>query len=161
MEGPITKAMIEVGIIDRDALAQLKEWGLMPQPIEPSGKFDTPESAAQHIMEAVESEDSVITRDTDFTVLKQYLAGKSKAKLHVPSPEDSEKTIGIPVYYSQNKMGEVVMPYLEVTIMDTLLDERSYLKPVGSPRLYFTDVRTLYYDDHPAFVVCAVVEGEK
>lgn len=161
MEGPITKAMIDVGIIDPDALKQLRVWGLMSQPVEPAGTFDSADAAAQHIIEAVESREAVAIRDTDFEVLKQYLATKVKGKLHVPNPEDPDKTVGISVYYGKTKMGEIVMPYLEETIMDSVQDDVAYLKPVGGERLYFTSVRTLYYDDHPAFVICEVSEEMK
>jgi hypothetical protein len=154
MEGPVTKAMIDVGIISRDALSELKRWGYMAQPIEPSGSFNSHEEVVMHIREAVESDDAVRTRDTDFTVLERYLATKSKAKLHVPSPEDPEKTVGITLDFGRTKLGEIIIPFLAETVMDTLLDDRTYLKPVGEDRIYFRDTRVLYYDDHPAFVIC-------
>lgn len=162
MKGPITQAMLDVGIIDKDAMGQLQNWGLMSRELEdPAHEFANADEAYQHIMEAVESGEAVETRDTDFTVLKQYLATKVKGKLHVPNPDDKGTTVGIPVYYGRTKMGDVIMPYLEETIMDMLLDGQTYLKPVGQEKLFFRDTRTLFYDEHPAFVVCEMMEDIK
>ena len=111
-------------------------------------------------MEAVESEEAVEIRATDLDIVTQYLASRKKAKLHVPNPEDPEKTVGIQVEYCRTRLGEVVIPWTSESINDTLLDERTYLKPVGEDRIYFADVRELFYGDHKAFMVCDP-SGEK
>ena len=163
MTQPVTKAVVETGIVGGDALAQLQRWLQPGLPLEVPDDGEPLVSAvavAQRIMEAVESEEAVEIRATDLDIVTQYLASRKKAKLHVPNPEDPEKTVGIQVEYCRTRLGEVVIPWTSESINDTLLDERTYLKPVGEDRIYFADVRELFYGDHKAFMVCDP-SGEK
>jgi hypothetical protein len=157
MTQPVTKAVVEAGIVGGDALAQLQRW------LQPGLPLDVPDggeplvsaaAVAQKIMEAVESEEAVEIKATDLDIVRQYLSARRKARLHVPNPEDPGKTVGIQVEYCRTRLGEVVIPWTSESINDTLLDERTYLKPVGEDRIYFADVRELFYGDHKAFMVC-------
>jgi len=154
MSKSVAKVVVEAGLIDENALAQLKRWGfaldLEPgkEPVVSAGEI------AKRIIDAVESEEAVELRSTDLDIVKEYLSSRQKAKLHVPNPDDEAKTVGIPVEFSFTKMGEVVIPWTSEAINDMLLDERTYLKPLGKSRIHFSDVRELFYGDHKAFVVC-------
>lgn len=154
MSRAVAKAVVESGIVDQDALAQLQRWGFALD-LQP-GKEPLISAAeiAQKILDAVESEDSVELRSTDLDIIKEYLKSSSKARLHVPSPDDVKKTIGIPVEFCRTSLGDIVIPWTSEAINDLLLDERTYLKPTGEARIYFADVRELFYGDKKAFVVC-------
>lgn len=160
MTRPVAQAVIDSGIIDDNALAQMKRWGFLLD-VEPGGPSEiSATEVAQNILDAVESEEAVELRSTDLDIIKAYLSSRRKARLHVPSPDEEDKTVGIPVDFCVTKMGEVVIPWTSEAIHDLLLHENTYLKPVGEERIYFADVRELFYDDHKAFVVCTPVRGK-
>ena len=158
MTRPAARAVVEVGIVDKDALAQLRRWGFPLDCAAPEDVVLPPGEATKRIMEAVSSEESVEVRDTDLDIVREYMGQRLAAKLHVPNPEEGKATIGIPVEYCRTTLGEVVIPWTSEAISDILLDPMTYLKPLGQPRLYFVDVRELYYGDHKAFLVCSVTE---
>lgn len=160
MSRAVAKAVVESGIVDQDALAQLKKWGFLTD-LEPGADpVLSGVGLAQQILEAMESEDAVEMRSTDLDIIKEYLSSRKRAKLHVPDPENEGKTVGIPVEYCLTKMGEVVIPWKSESINDMLVNDDTYLKPTGEARIYFADVRELFYDDHKAFVVCTPARGK-
>lgn len=163
MSQPVTKAVVATGVVGGDAYAQLQRWIQPGLPVDmwADGEPSVSASAvAQRIMDAVESEDAIEIRATDLDIVQQYLQSRKKAKLHVPNPEDHDKTVGIQVEYCLTRLGEVVIPWTSESINDTLLDERTYLKPVGGDRIYFADVRELFYGEHKAFMVCEPARGK-
>jgi hypothetical protein len=78
----------------------------------------------------------------------------------VPNPDNPGKTVGIPVEYCKTRLGEIVIPWTSESINDTILDDRTYLKPVGEDRIYFADVRELFHGGHKAFMVCEPAKGK-
>ena len=165
MTRPIMQVVVDSKIVDDDALAQLQRWmqpGLDNVAASSSeGVVVSAESIAQAMLEAMTDGDAVELRSTDMDIVREYLAHSRKAKLHVPNPEPGgRETIGIPVQYCLTKMGEVVIPWTSEAINDTLLDPVTYLKPVGQDRIYFADVRELFYGEHKAFMVCEPVRNQ-
>jgi hypothetical protein len=157
MDRSVTKAVITAGLVDSDALSQLKRWGVLDDVGQPQD-FESPEEVVECLREAIESHEAVETRDTDLDIARQYLAHREKAKLHVPSPEDPEKTIPIPIDFCITRSGEYVLPWRGENIEDLLMNPDTFLKPAGRPRVYFSDVRELFYDRKKVFVVCTVTE---
>lgn len=156
MSRPVAKAMIETGLLDHDALAQLQRWGYLLD-CELDEEVDTTVSAtdiAEEILEAIESGEAVEMRSTDLDIIHQYLASRERAKLHILKDDGSNKTVGLSVEYCLTKLGEYVIPWTSDPIHEQLLDPSTYLKPVGKDRVYFIDVRELFYDDRKAFIVC-------
>ena len=154
MSREIARVVIDAGIVDRDAIAQLQRWGFLTDveiALEPA---ISAASLARRILDSMESEETVELRSTDLDIIKDYLSSRNRARLHVPSPEEPGKTVGIPVEYSLTQMGEIVIPWTSESINDQLLNENTYLKPTGGSRIYFADVRELFYGEHKAFVVC-------
>lgn len=162
MERPMTHAAVSCGLIDADMLAQLKKWKMLSDDeIESwaNTALNTPKSIVQKIHEALESEELVEIRDTDPDVVSLWLRTRQKAKLHVKNPEDEDKTISVPVEYCLSKLGEYIIPWTSEAIRDLLLEEGTYLKPLGKPRVRFVDVRELFYDDRKVFIVCVPEKG--
>lgn len=158
MSKEVAKVVVEAGIVDRDAFAQLQRWGYLTD-VDIGGEGVLSGAAlAERILEAVTSEEEVEIRATDLDLIKDYLSTRRRARLHVPSPEKEGQTIGIPVEYSTTKLGEVVIPWTSESISDQLLNDSTYLKPAGGPRIYFADVRELFYGEHKAFMVCVPVK---
>jgi hypothetical protein len=156
MERPVTQAALECGLIDEASLAQLKKWRMISdEETENWAKttLNTPESIVQRLHEALESGEVVEIRATDVDIVNLWLRTRQKAKLHLPDPGKEGKTVAINVEYCLNKMGEYVIPWTSEGIMDLMMDEDTYLKPVGSPRVHFADVRELFFGDHKAFIV--------
>jgi hypothetical protein len=151
---------METGLVSKDSVEQLRRWGLLNNEAEVHN-FTNPEDLVGRIRQVLESPDVVEMRDTDLDVIRRYLTTREKAKLHVPSPDDKDKTVPLPVEFCKTRMGEYVIPWTSESIKDMLLDEKTYLKPVGKARVRFQDVRELFYDDHKAFVVCTPVPVEK
>lgn len=160
MSRAVAKAVVEAGIVDQDALAQLQRWGFALD-LQPGAEpIVSAAEVAQRILDAVGSDEEVELRSTDLDIIKDYISSRQKARLHVPDPEDEDKTVGIPIEYCLTQMGEVIIPWTSESINDMLLDDRTYLKPTGQARIYFSDVRELFYGDHKAFVVCTPMKGK-
>jgi len=162
MERPMTQVAVSCGLVDEATLAQLKRWRMVSdEEIESwaNTTMNTPASIAQKIHEALESEELVEIRDTELDVVDLWLRTRQKAKLHVPSPDDGDKTVSIPIEYCVSKLGEYIIPWVSESIRDLLLSDSTYLKPLGKPRVFFVDVRELFYADKKAFIVCVPVKG--
>ena len=157
MDKPVSRAVLESGLIKGDWIEQLRRWGLLTTEAEVR-PFTEPEEVAARIQQVLESSDVVEIRDTDLDIIQRYLSNREKGKLHVPSPEDEMKTVPIPVEFCRSAMGEYVIPWTTESIRDLMLDEYTYLKPKGAPRVRFQEVRELLYDAKKAFMVCSPVE---
>lgn len=157
MDRSVTQAVLATGLVDSDALAQLKRWGFLNEVGTPNS-FESPEEIVETLRAAIESHEAVETRDTDLDIARQYLLHREKAKLHVPSPEDPDKTIPIAIDFCLTSSGDYVIPWRGESIEDLLMNPGTYLKPAGKPRVYFSDVRELFYDRKKAFVVCTPAE---
>lgn len=153
MVKPVTQAVLESGLMDKDTVAQFKRWGYLPDVEVPEEVLDLDKAAAK-IRMALESGDVVEVRDTDLDIISKYLTNREKARLYLPNPEDEKKTVSIAVDYCKSKMGEYAIPWMSESIRDLLLDDRAYLKLKTGEKIYFSDTRELYYDNQKAFVVC-------
>jgi hypothetical protein len=149
--------MVQSGLIDEDWLKQMRGWGLLSTPEEAEPITD-PQVLVDRLREVIESREAVELRDTDLDIVRQYLAKREKGKLHVPNPEESGKTVPLPVEFCRTVLGEYVIPWTSESIRDLLTDEQTYLKVVGRPRIQFQEVRELFYDRQRAFVVCTPTE---
>ena len=157
MNKPVTKVIMEAGLIDDQALAQLRKWGLLTTVAEVQN-FKDPEIIVNRIREALEGDELVELRSTDLDLIRHYLNSRLKGKLHVPNPENEEKMVALPVEYCVTKMGEYVIPWTSDGIQDLLLHDKTYLKIMEGTKIRFSRVRELYYDSKKAFVVCAPME---
>lgn len=164
MNKSVVQAVVDAGIVDPDAMRQLQRWLQPGLEVSLEANEDLIVSAAgiaQMILEAISDGDAVELRSTDLDIVHEYLKSSKRARLHVPNPEPGGRdTIGISVEYCLTKMGEVVIPWTSESINDTLLDPLTYLKPVGEDRIYFADVRELFYGDHKAFMVCVPARNQ-
>lgn len=152
--GPATQAMLETGLVDEGALRQLRKWGLLQEDTPPVHQEMSADRVVARIQEALEGPEAVSIRDTDLDAVSKFLNDKQSGKLHLPVPEDENKTTGVPVEFYITKFGEYLLPWKSEGIQTLLTDRRTYLKQAGKPRVYFEDVRELFYGGKKAFVVC-------
>lgn len=165
MTNPLAKAAVEAGLINQESLDEMRRWR---PPIElpevaPDAPND-PHEAAQRIEQVVQTEELIVTRETDLEVLPQYLRSQKKGILHV---EISGETIDEPnriaefeATYGRTRTGEYVFAYRGDTMAEEMTNGLSYLQydegDVGG-RVYFATSRDVYFDESKAFMVCAPV----
>lgn len=154
MDRPLTKAILDTGIIDEATLGQLKKWKLLDGDVSIGDLSESMEDVITRIQEALEGSDVVAMRDTDLDAARQFLVSRKRGKLHVPVHEEDDKIISLAVDYCVTNMGEYLMPWKSEGIQSLLTDKRTYLKPLDKPRVYFSDVRELFFGDQKAFLVC-------
>ena len=120
---PVTRAILETGLFDEAAAAQLRRWGLLTTVAEEQN-FKDPDAVVDRIRQAMEGEDLVELRDTDLDVVRTYLNDRVKGKLCVPTPEDESRIVPLKLEYCLTKMGEYVIPWMSEGIQDLLLHEK-------------------------------------
>ena len=147
-----TAAVLGSGIVPSNAVQELKRWGApIPESI-PQYSFS---DALDHIREAVEGYGGVELKQTDLDVLRQFPEKKMGGRLFYT---DAGKTKFTEVEFMVNSLGNYLIPWTEEDISDFMLDEGTYLKPTGQPRVYFMDVTDIYYGDRKLFMSCRPVE---
>jgi hypothetical protein len=165
---PLSVAIVRAGLIPDDALGELKRWGLPVEFVTEKEPLQTPEAVANVIMDALESEDQVRMRDTDFDVLKRYLdpANTIQAKLHLDNGEGEKSTAKIRV--CKTRMNDFAIPWRGETISDLLTNGHTYLsyeEGEDGPgdgiikvkhKIFFSDVEEMYLGEHKAFMICKV-----
>lgn len=153
MERTRTIAAIKTGIVPVETLEEMRRWGLPVRFIEDNtpAALSSPREVVDRIREALESEDLIETRDTDLDILQHYLANQRRGLLHLQGEDSSATT---PVYYCVTEFGDYVIPWRYESMKDLLLDPKSYLKDESGTRVYFRDVRELFFGGTKAFIVC-------
>lgn len=158
MTNPLAEAAMLSGLISEDALAEAKRWN--PGLEIPDGALTEPKSleeAAGTIRDVLEGRGLVLTKETDLSVLQQYLNTQKMGELHVES--DVDTAADFPVSFGKTTLGDFILPYRGDDIRDLLLNGKSYLKTEveGFASLhYFKDVREVFFGDVKAFLVCTL-----
>ena len=154
-------AVLRAGIVPSDKVAELSRWNGFEVPtgvgVEPNRK-----QALADIREAIESKETVEIRATDLDALRYYEANQKPARLYysVPADGDKRKTTFVNVQYAKTPIGNYMIPWTSEDIFDLMLDEGTYLKPNGEPRIYIADIAELFYGENKAFMVCTPAAGE-
>jgi hypothetical protein len=153
MENPVAKAVLDTGVVDEANLAQLRKWGLLHADVGDT-QDESAEAIVAHIQEALDSPDMVEMRDTDLDAATQFLNNRVRGTLCIPSPEEEERTVSLPVEYCVTELKEYVLPYKSEGIQALLTDNRTYLRTATRTHVHFEDVRELFFGEHKAFLVC-------
>jgi hypothetical protein len=159
-----TQAVVASGLVPEGMLRQFQKWGTLPPgDLTPKARSLTPEQLKELFQLALEQDESVLIKDTDLDIVKHYVEAQQKGRLYVTNVRDGKpRTSYVDVYFCRTLLGEYVLPWQGEQLGDLLLAETTYLKPTGGERVYFADVRDLYFGDQKAFVVCqpAVVKED-
>lgn len=156
MNKPVTRAVMEAGLIEESTIEQLRRWGLLNTEAERKN-IEDPQQIVNNLREAMEGEEAVAMRATDLDLIRQYLSNSKKGRLHVPADDDG-RMASLTVEYCVTKMGSYIIPWTSENIKDLLLHEKTYLKTAEGLKVRFAYINELYYDDKKAFVVCAPLE---
>ena len=156
---PVGLAAIRAGLVSEEAMEEMHRWGMLPRDVtEPPDTVD-PEQAIIFIQEALEAEDQVSLKKTDLDILRVYLGGKNqhKGRMVIIDP-DTEAKSSKNVAFCKMPGKRYVIPWLSDSALDLLVNNHSYLsyREEGDEkprRVYFLDVRELYFGDVKAFMV--------
>lgn len=155
---PLSVAILQSGIIDRRMLQELKKWGApieVPEKLPPSPK--TSDEVVALLEGALDSEGMVLTRETDFDVLRQYLATQKPGCLHcVTDGSDAD----IIIVFGKTPANEYIVPWKGESIFEMMTNGETYLQD-GRHAIYFSSVRDLFFGDMQAFMVCTPSTREK
>jgi hypothetical protein len=146
----LAKLIVKSGILSESQLAEFQHWGrLTDAEVEAS-----PMSAAefmQKVESALQQEDMVLVRETDFGALRSYLSNQKKGQLHVQSGKTESE---FEVVYSVLNTGEYLIPWAGENLVDLLINGESFLKAEDGKVEYFYEIRELFYGEIKAFVAC-------
>jgi hypothetical protein len=161
MTTPLTTAALRAGLISKATLEEFRRWGApidIPEGI-PAKPPKTIEEAGQLIEEALQSEGYTIARETDLEVLHQYLSTQAHGTLHVEfftSDPTQETEADIDVNYGVTPIGEFIIPWKSESIASELTNGACYLtsESLGGSKIFFMQVRELFFGEQKAFMVC-------
>jgi hypothetical protein len=146
-------AVLQAGIVPETMLKELERWGLSVPPtiIEENQRL-----ALENIREALESRELVEVRITDLDALRSYHERSRTGRLYFGAHRNGTKKTPtfVEVTFVRTAAGDYLIPWTHEDIYDLMLDDTTYLKPVGEPRVYFSDVSELYYGRRKFFMVC-------
>ena len=146
----VTEAVLKAGVITEEQLAEMKR-------ISPKISSDAIVSAPVPLEIAAELVDAALSgqleflRETDLEALRQYASTAVTSTLHLEQ-EDGVFT-DVDVRYGMTAVGEILLPYRGENIKGMLTNGLTYLV-YHDRRMFFSDVRELFYGEHKAFVVC-------
>lgn len=146
----LAKLMVRSGVLTEEQVAQFKKWGMAGL----EGNGEPLESAHEFMREvemALQKEEMVLVRETDFSALHDYLKKQRQGTLFLDTGETSTEAA---VSYTLAKTGEYLLPWNGENVADLLANGLTYLMTDQNERVSFYEVRELYYGDIKAFVVC-------
>lgn len=150
----LTLAVVKAGILDPGTIAEINRWGLPVEFVEEDKLLTSHDEVVAKIQEALESEDIVQTRSTDLDILNEYLQNQEQGRLHIHDT-DTGKKASFSISFCRTTMGEYVIPWRAEAISDLMVNASSHLKVKDTKkRVYFQDVRELFFGEHKAFIVC-------
>lgn len=157
---PLSAAVLQAGLIDPEMIEEMKRFKV-PIDFEEVPQAPAPVSAEQVTLlleEALQSEDMVLSRETDLQILRQYLSTIRRGLLHIeiePDPEDTTSITAtdIDVTYGRTALGEYIIGWRSSSIEEMLSNGRTYLNE-DDKRIYFTNARELFFGKERAFLIC-------
>lgn len=147
----LAKLMVNSGVLNPTQIAEFQRWGTVQ---DNDLKMKDPPKDAQEFMLEVErvlqKEDMVLLRETDFAALTNYLKNQRQGVLYLDTGSASTE---VNVAYTLSTSGEYLIPWMAEGISDLLVNGLTYLKTADT-RVFFSEVRELFYGETKAFVVC-------
>lgn len=152
---PIANAVLSTGLVDPQVLAELRRWGGVPfEPPAPEPLPRSAEEVAVRIRGALESEGYVLVRETDLAAVDQYTSSMMPGILHLVLDVDAEmQDADVPITFGRTPLGEYIIPWRSAGIQDVLANGMTYLVE-GPQRVFFREVRELFFGETKAFMIC-------
>lgn len=147
----LAKLMVNSGVLSPTQVSEFRRWGAVQ---ENDLKMKDPPKTAEEFMQEVErvlqKEDMVLLRETDFTALTNFLKNQRQGVLYLDTGSTSTE---VNIAYTMSTSGEFCIPWMAEGISDLLVNGMTYLKTADS-KVFFSEVRELFYGETKAFVVC-------
>jgi hypothetical protein len=165
MSNPLADAAIQAGLIPAESLAEMQRWRA---PIDIPDEIPEPpktlEEASEKIRNVLESQGFILTRETDLNILQQYLNTQHSASLHVELPKEAgdeftTSKADFPVVFGKTKLGEYILPWQGDNLRSEMTNGLTYLH-VDGQRIFFNEVREVFYGEFKAFMVCTASSFE-
>ncbi len=153
---PLTNAVLKAGIVSPEMLKEMQRFN---PGLKEAHASETPvdlETASSLIVSALNSEEYVLVRETDLEAVRQYLATMRGGLLHL---DTGEQNTDIDVSFGKTKLGEYVIAWTSESIEQMMTNGLSYLVE-DDKRVFFKDVRDLFFGDQKAFMVCVASSVE-
>ena len=147
---PVTAAVLKTGIVSPALLAQMRRFNPM---FLPDNTPDVPvdlETAGRLIADALQTEQYVLMRETDLSVVQKYIQEPKRAVLKYLA-DGAEADID--VTYVNNALGEYVFAWKGESISAAMTNGETHLV-VDDVAVYFMNVRELFFGEQKAFMVC-------
>jgi len=154
---PIAQAVVLSGLVNDETLHEFRRWGF-PLDVtteERSGVLKSRDEIIYALQEALESSEQVEMPETDLDLLRFFLNPTNQREGRLVLRSGDEKVI-TKILYSVAATGDYIIPYRSESITDLLTNHDSYLlaSTDGRPRrVYFANVREVYYGEKKAFLV--------
>jgi len=152
MKSKLVTAVVKSGLIPEDLIAQMQKWGMHVDVVDEKDIIHDPIKVAEMIEEALTELDLVEVRSTDLDILREFLISNQAGTLVLKHPDTGEKA-SFSITYCQVR-GEYIIPWKSESISEMLTAEGSYLRAEGF-RIYFNDIRELFFGNQKAFVACS------
>lgn len=158
----VGRILLKTGIINEDSLKEFRKWRL-PLPEEPdrgnpllADRNYTVEGLIEAIEQAMQDEGYVLTRETDLDVLMDFLRDAPRpASLFIHT--EQHDGVEIKTMVGRRRTGEFILPWNADSINDWLTNGESYLL-VDGKKVFFGNVKELFYGDRKAFLLATPTE---
>jgi len=148
----LARISIQAGLVSPDMLAEFRRWGFVDEGTVKSEEVpDTPEKLLHLLNAALEEEHMVIMKETDVDALKAYLDSMAPGHLHLV---EGDRSAHFPVTYGKLPSGEYLLPYRSDNVEELLTNTKTYLLDRDQMRVYFSEVRELFFGETKSFVAC-------
>lgn len=148
---PITLAVLKAGLISPAMLKEMKRISPLIAPDAEVGEPVDLDLAVRFVEDALQSDEYVLVRETDLESVRQYVETTRTLTLHIEDgPESSgdiEVTVGV------TPLGEYIVAWKGESIRTMMTNGMTYLVD-GNVRVFFRDVRELFFGEYKAFMVC-------
>jgi hypothetical protein len=165
----LSALVIRLGLVHPETIKETKSWGIFYDlDTDKTVKIDDPNQIAAIIQEAIESEDIVVSKLSDFDIVSRYLKTQVNGKLSLVVPGSdglpseatgaSEQQLAkFNVIFGRTISGEYIIPYRAESITELLLHPDSsleYEENGEGAKVHFKDVTDIYHGDTKIFLVC-------
>jgi hypothetical protein len=149
---PLLEAVLRAGIISPAMLRELRRFnpGLAPG-LEATEEPLELEHAARLVSDALQTEQFVLVRETDLSVVKQYVSSPQTGLLRVELDDGTSTEFA--VTYAKTALGEYVFAWRGENLREAMTNGLTHLMSVETD-VYFKDVRELFFGEQKAFMVC-------
>lgn len=146
MTGERTKAILRAGVLPANIVQEVSRWsGDLPE-VKPS---DDRAEVLEEIRGAVEGPDTLDIRLTDMDALRRFEKDKQRGRLYFA---DGESTTFVVVDYAKDRIGNYIIPWQDENISGLMLERTTFLKPEGGERVFFRDVREMFFGENKVFL---------